>query len=237
MIAVRTEPMADVQLITDPEDQRDESPVPITAIVRLKHAILRKLAKACGSQSEASRRLGVTPQEFGKWINLKGRPARTWSEERAVKFATTIFELTGHTVDEIWPDWLDECLGCATVGEQTRDFTATELKRLASPFEETLDLPPGASLTDELNGVLKTLTHREREIIRMRFGLDGESYELSECGDVFKVTKERIRQIEMKAIRKLQHHTRKDRLREFVRGVDDDAPVERDAVEQEPEIT
>jgi len=72
-------------------------------------------------------------------------------------------------------------------------------------------------LKDKINGVLKTLTYREREIIRLRFGLgDGYSYTLEETGRIFKVTRERIRQIEAKALRKLQHHVRSNHLRGFV---------------------
>lgn len=72
-------------------------------------------------------------------------------------------------------------------------------------------------LKEKINGVLKTLTYREREIIRLRFGLgDGYSYTLEETGRIFKVTRERIRQIESKALRKLQHHARSSHLRGFV---------------------
>lgn len=75
-------------------------------------------------------------------------------------------------------------------------------------------------LKEKINGVLKTLTYREREIIRLRFGLgDGYTYTLEETGRIFKVTRERIRQIEAKAILKLQHHTRSHSLRGFVEGL------------------
>jgi RNA polymerase primary sigma factor len=81
-------------------------------------------------------------------------------------------------------------------------------------------------LKDKINGVLKTLTYREREIIRLRFGLgDGYSYTLEETGIIFKVTRERIRQIEAKALRKLQHHTRSNHLRGFVENLAPDALV------------
>jgi RNA polymerase primary sigma factor len=72
-------------------------------------------------------------------------------------------------------------------------------------------------LKDKINHVLKSLTYREREIIRLRYGLgDGYSYTLEETGRIFKVTRERIRQIESKALKKLQHHTRSDHLKGFV---------------------
>ena len=72
-------------------------------------------------------------------------------------------------------------------------------------------------LRDKIEVVLRSLTYREREIIRLRYGLgDGYSYTLEETGRIFKVTRERIRQIESKALRKLQHHTRADHLKGFV---------------------
>jgi len=72
-------------------------------------------------------------------------------------------------------------------------------------------------LQDKIEHVLKSLTYREREIIRLRYGLgDGYSYTLEETGRIFKVTRERIRQIESKALKKLQHHTRSEHLKGFV---------------------
>ena len=75
-------------------------------------------------------------------------------------------------------------------------------------------------LRDKIDHVLKSLTYREREIIKLRYGLgDGYSYTLEETGRIFKVTRERIRQIESKALKKLQHHTRADHLKGFIESV------------------
>jgi RNA polymerase primary sigma factor len=75
-------------------------------------------------------------------------------------------------------------------------------------------------LKDKIEHVLKSLTYREREIIRLRYGLgDGYSYTLEETGRIFKVTRERIRQIESKALKKLQHHTRSSHLKGFVQDL------------------
>jgi RNA polymerase primary sigma factor len=65
--------------------------------------------------------------------------------------------------------------------------------------------------------VLRTLSPREERIIRMRFGLeDGSEHTLEEVGQNFQVTRERIRQIEAKALRKLRHPSRSRKLRAFV---------------------
>jgi RNA polymerase primary sigma factor len=72
-------------------------------------------------------------------------------------------------------------------------------------------------LRDRIEEVLKTLTYREREIIKLRFGIgDGYTYTLEEVGKIFKVTRERVRQVEAKAIRKLQHPVRARKLEGFL---------------------
>ena len=73
------------------------------------------------------------------------------------------------------------------------------------------------SFDKKLTTLLKTLTYREREIIRLRYGLgDGYTYTLEEVGRIFKVTRERVRQIEAKAVRKLQHPVRSGQLAGFL---------------------
>jgi len=72
-------------------------------------------------------------------------------------------------------------------------------------------------LRDRIESLLKTLTYREREIIRLRYGLvDGYTYTLEEVGRIFKVTRERVRQIEAKAVAKLQHPVRCQHLEGFL---------------------
>ncbi|NLW87467.1 MAG: RNA polymerase sigma factor RpoD [Planctomycetes bacterium] len=74
-------------------------------------------------------------------------------------------------------------------------------------------------LKDRIEEVLKTLTYREREIIKLRYGIgDGYTYTLEEVGRIFKVTRERVRQVEAKAIRKLQHPVRARKLEGFLEG-------------------
>ena len=71
-------------------------------------------------------------------------------------------------------------------------------------------------LKDEINNVLSGLTEREEKVLRLRFGLyDGRTRTLEEVGKEFNVTRERIRQIEAKALRKLKHPTRSKRLKDF----------------------
>ncbi len=93
------------------------------------------------------------------------------------------------------------------------DFIEDE--RQASPSDSaTSDM-----LRQRIDDVLKTLTYREREILKLRYGIgDGYTYTLEEVGRIFKVTRERVRQVESKAIRKLQHPVRRQRLASFLPG-------------------
>ena len=87
--------------------------------------------------------------------------------------------------------------------------------------DESVESPVSAAsremLKDRIESVLSTLTFREREIIKLRYGIgDGYTYTLEEVGRIFRVTRERVRQIEAKAVRKLQHPVRARRLGGFL---------------------
>jgi RNA polymerase primary sigma factor len=98
----------------------------------------------------------------------------------------------------------------SNIGEFIPDET------VASPLANTSQ----RLLNDKIEAVLKTLTYREREIIKLRYGLgDGYTYTLEEVGRIFKVTRERVRQIEAKAVRKLQHPVRSRVLEGFIDAV------------------
>ena len=72
-------------------------------------------------------------------------------------------------------------------------------------------------LREQVEDVLGTISERERRVLELRFGLeDGRSRTLEEVGHVFGVTRERIRQIEAKALRKLRHPSRSNKLRDFL---------------------
>jgi RNA polymerase primary sigma factor len=97
----------------------------------------------------------------------------------------------------------DDC----SFGEFIEDSTSENPVRMAT----------NCILRDKIEALLKTLTYREREIIRLRYGLgDGYTYTLEEVGRIFKVTRERVRQIEAKAVRKLQNPVRSQHLEGFV---------------------
>jgi len=87
--------------------------------------------------------------------------------------------------------------------------------------DDDIDSPMASAaqemLKERIDVVLKTLSYREREIIKLRYGIgDGYTYTLEEVGRIFKVTRERVRQVEAKAIRKLQHPVRARKLEGFL---------------------
>jgi len=87
--------------------------------------------------------------------------------------------------------------------------------------DDDIDSPVASAtqemLKERIDMILKTLSYREREIIKLRYGIgDGYTYTLEEVGRIFKVTRERVRQVEAKAIRKLQHPVRSRRLQGFL---------------------
>ena len=90
-----------------------------------------------------------------------------------------------------------------------------EDRQVVSPAEAVINL----NLKEQTESVLKTLTPREEKVIKMRFGVgDGSEHTLEEVGQSFAVTRERIRQIEAKALRKLRHPSRCRKLRAFLEG-------------------
>ena len=95
----------------------------------------------------------------------------------------------------------------ANIGDLIEDVT------IAQPIDNATK----NNLTESTRGVLGSLTAREAKVLRMRFGIDmNTDHTLEEVGKQFDVTRERIRQIEAKALRKLRHPTRSDHLRSFI---------------------
>jgi len=131
-------------------------------------------------------------------------------EETARKARTTVDEARRVLAMSRYPISLDRPVGNSEdshFGDLLPDGTAESPATGASQ----------EMLRTRINKVLKTLSYREREIIKLRYGLgDGYSYTLEEVGHIFKVTRERIRQIEAKAVRKLQQPSRSRTLASFL---------------------
>ena len=136
-------------------------------------------------------------------------------EPTAEEIATKMENITPEKVREIQKIALDPVSLETPIGEEDDSHLGDfiEDKEAQSPDEYANN----QLLKDEINSVLQGLTEREEKVLRLRFGLyDGRTRTLEEVGKEFNVTRERIRQIEAKALRKLKHPTRSKRLRDFV---------------------
>ena len=156
-------------------------------------------------------------EQIGKYNTLTKNLVQEYGREPTIEEIAKSMEITNEEARKIGnfakhPFSLDNPVG---EGEDSEfgDYLIDE--KSPSPVDQAMD----NLLKERIDTVLKTLNYREREILKLRYGLGndrGYEYTLEEVGKVFKVTRERIRQIEAKAIRKLQHPIRAKKLEEFV---------------------
>ncbi len=133
------------------------------------------------------------------------------------EIAEKMENITAEKVREIQKIALDPVSLETPIGEEDDSHLGDfiEDKETLSPDDYTNN----QLLKDEINAVLQGLTEREEKVLRLRFGLmDGRTRTLEEVGKEFNVTRERIRQIEAKALRKLKHPNRSKRLKDFVKS-------------------
>lgn len=200
----------------------------ITAITRLKHADLYAAAKKLGSQTALASYLGVRESELGLWVNLKACPphepnTHLYSGSRwdDVFFATAeakLYELTGKTWDELWPDSLRDNIhriAGSTLLEQTRRVDPYLLEHYASKTRDRLIecQSPDQASAEDIEDLMVTLNEKEKRVIMARFGLDGIPKTLREVGKEIGVAVERARQIESKAIKKMQAYAEENGLK------------------------
>ncbi len=151
------------------------------------------------TKNKISRATVALVQELGKKPELEEISLKVGLPLEKVR---KIMKISGEAVSIETPIGDDE--------SKLGDFIADP--KASSPYTESVD----TSLKEEIDNVLSTLTPREEKIIRMRLGIGEKTdFTLEEVGDVFGLTRERIRQIEAKALRKLQHPSRRKRLESF----------------------
>ncbi len=177
----------------------------------IRQAITRAIA-------DQARTVRVPVHIFGNMAKLQATASQLTQQHGREPNVEEIAAANGMSVDDARralrffrnPTSLDRSIG---ESEDTHFGSLIEDQRAEQP----VDAASRDSLREAIEQVLRTLNPREREIIRMRFGLDdGFAYTLEEVGRVFNITRERIRQIEARAIRKLQHPARTERLEGFV---------------------
>jgi len=162
--------------------------------IRIPVHMIETMTKLRNMQKEIQQRTGTEPtiEELAEQSGMSVSETR-----RVMKVARTPVSLdrpVGESEDSYFGDFIED-------------------ESQASPA----DAAAQEMLKQRIDQVLKTLTYREREIIKLRYGIgDGYTYTLEEVGRIFKVTRERVRQVEAKAIRKLQHPVRARKLQGFV---------------------
>lgn len=190
--------------------------------VSIKNNILFKYREGvCLDMRSFAKFLGVSIKWYQDMENLKTYPIKDgYWDDHALQAATVL---------ETEPEKLfPESLSLLTNNVSIKEMDVNEFKEslaliasngeLSTPQYELLDIEHNKRLTEQVSKALKTITPREERVVRLRLGLDGTDEEktLEEIGEILGVGKERIRQIDMKALRKLRHRSRSKKLREFV---------------------
>ena len=178
--------------------------------------IRQAITRAIADQARTIR----IPVHMIETINKLVRTQRSSCRNSAANLRRKKCEAHGHPCRESSQDFKN-CPGAFSletpIGEEEDSHLGDfiEDKAVVSPSDAVINL----SLKEQTSSVLKTLTPREEKVIKMRFGLDdGSEHTLEEVGQSFAVTRERIRQIEAKALRKLRHPSRSRKLRAFLEG-------------------
>ena len=154
-------------------------------------------------------------ETINKLVRLQRIMLQEMGREASIEELATRMDLTPNKVRRVLRIAQEPISLQTPVGEEEESNLGDFLvdSRLVSPSEAVINL----NLREQTAEVLKTLSPREEKIVKMRFGLqDGSEHTLEEVGQNFAVTRERIRQIEAKALRKLRHPSRSHRLRNFL---------------------
>jgi len=216
-------------------------PFEIAVVSKPKHGLLFDLAKEHGGVTALAKKLGIHPATLSNWINLRsmgtykgaGKGKGPWSYAHRAKVILRLVKLTGRPIEDIFPDWVRDKLPQIPrelVQRHQVEFVSLGHARnvaglLPAPEEGVQRMELRAAI---MKG-LKRLSYREREVIKLRYGLgDGQTYTYEEIAHIFRVTKERIRQLCSQAEHKLCIRTE---LQPFARDagirghVDDDKPL------------
>jgi len=218
-------PQADVEL---QKDLRLEMKVKNNILWKKIHEKFPTVAAFC----RGHKALGLSQTQVGRLLAFKVSPfryrgtKRDWTQVKIYrKDCLAIEKALGCPAEILFPEELyEKMLGRAT----NKSIEISSFSALPSPKKQQLlflpapDPSPSSQaelreLGEKLETVLKTLTYREREIIKLRHGIgDGFIYTLEVVARIFKISPNRVRQIEGKAINKLQHPVRSNQLKSFV---------------------
>lgn len=201
----------------------------IGARIRYFHGSLRERRLSLGyTQKQLASKLGFGEQSYGKIENLRCYPTEYQMEK--------LCEFFHSSKEELFPEWakiifIDDRREIIKEVEIDRTMLSSpEVLQLVAPDSPEEDFEK-ENLREVMLGVLDTLNPREKKVLEIRFGLkDSAPKTLEESAKEFGVTRERIRQIEAKALRKLRHVCRSRKLKSFIvppkKGEETEAPNE-----------
>jgi RNA polymerase sigma factor (sigma-70 family) len=213
---------------------------PITITARMRHGILWEARQKLGSNKVLADYLEFTNNQLTALINFRHVPGKRFLEAHGSHLEDKLTVLLERSINirQIFPD---ELMSEAFQKRQKQieyTFLADPAKLVGSgampalppmPDEMVFEGELGAKIEDTLS----TLTPREENVINLRFGLKGNhEHTLAEVGQIFHVGSERIRQIEMKALRKLREPPRARKLKPFIEPNFPDQPKKRKAAKQ-----
>jgi len=181
----------------------------INRLVRVSRQLLQELGREPSSEEIALEMNLLTVEEREQIDNtlLQGKPLDAALDRKIKRAASKVRRIMSLSQE---PMSLE-----TPVGSEDNSFLGDFLKDETVPGP--VDVASRKMLREEMSGILNSLGKREREVLELRFGLtDGRSRTLEEVGQQFGVTRERIRQIEAKALRRLRHPLRSKKLRDFL---------------------
>lgn len=182
--------------------------VDVTVVSNLKHGILWRAAKKMGSQAALAKALGVEQIRVSQWIRLTRVPHFDRMHAHTLeRLKSSVQEVLGVSIYEVWPEQLIKILelhGPPRQLELSRslDVIAIQSERLLLPSPERVALRE--ELREQTQMMLQRMDHRQAQIVSLRWGLDGTPKTLGEVAQIVHLTRERVRQIENKALRRLR---------------------------------
>jgi RNA polymerase primary sigma factor len=177
--------------------------------------IRQSITRAIADQARTIRIPVHMVETITKLYRTTRRLAQEYGREPTIEEISAEMEMPPEKVEEIMKISQEPISLETPIGEEEDSHLGDfiEDRKIMSP----VDTASYELLKDQITEVLDTLTPREQRVLRLRFGLeDGRARTLEEVGKEFKVTRERIRQIEAKALRKLRHPTRSRRLKDYL---------------------
>jgi RNA polymerase sigma factor (sigma-70 family) len=188
--------------------------VNVTLKAAMRHGDLHMACKKVGSMVALAEFLGVPYATVGSWYRYTACPPASenlphWPQARIDDLEKKLFSLTGKLLDDLFPDAVRDqaFLDMEKTVESTKEIDSHRLIELAKNVRGIEYREPDAveqkELSTAVHASLGALDYREREIVKMRYGIGCEPMTLKEVANVFKLTQERIRMLELRAMGKL----------------------------------